>query len=73
MVNPVYLVKKGTMRMPKAATLMLRNLAANHFKMLWPEPWVDRAGRARGNWLGILHLVSGKCEPGKILHIKSRS
>jgi hypothetical protein len=68
-VNPVYLVQKGTMRPAKAAKLMAKNLLANHVRSVRPEPFIDRTGRARGNWLGLLHLLSGKSDPGAILRL----
>jgi GT2 family glycosyltransferase len=68
-VNPVYLVNKGTMRPAKALKLMVKNLAANHVKSIRPEAFIDRAGRMRGNWLGLLHLLSGKSDPGAILRL----
>jgi GT2 family glycosyltransferase len=66
-VNPVYLVRKGTMSPAKAALLMARNLAANHFKAIAPEPWIDRRGRVRGNWRGIAHVLRGQIDPAAIL------
>ncbi len=62
-INPVYLIRKGTMTPRKALTLMSRNFIANHTKVFWPEPYVDRLGRLRGNWIGILHLLRGKIDP----------
>ncbi|MDE2318286.1 MAG: glycosyltransferase family 2 protein [Rhodospirillales bacterium] len=62
-VNPVYLAAKGTMTKRKAASLILRNLIANHVKSLWPEPYIDRMGRLRGNWDGILHILRGNLDP----------
>jgi GT2 family glycosyltransferase len=67
MVNPVYLVRKGTMSLPKAAGLILRNFLANHVKALAPEPFVDRRGRVRGNWRGIRHMLCGRVDPTEIL------
>ncbi len=51
-VNPVYLVRKGTMTPSKAWALVRRNFVANHVKLLRPEPYVDRWGRLQGNWAG---------------------
>lgn len=68
-VNPLYLVKKGTMRWGHAARLILANLIANHVKALAPEGHVDRLGRVRGNWLGLAHVIAGRMEPLKILDI----
>jgi GT2 family glycosyltransferase len=68
-VNPAYLVRKGAMTYQKAATLMLRNFIANHSKILWPEPFIDRRGRAVGNWRGVQHLLSGRADPKDILRL----
>jgi hypothetical protein len=65
-VNPIYLAKKGTMRPAKALKLMAKNFLANHVKAVRPEAFIDRAGRMRGNWIGLLHLLSGKSDPGAI-------
>jgi len=67
MVNPVYLVRKGTMRLDVAAHLMIKNFLANHVKVLAPEPFIDRRGRVRGNWRGLKHLLRGHVDPTEIL------
>lgn len=64
--NPLYLWRKGTMPRAKALRLMLRNLATNHARTLWPEPWVDRVGRVRGNWLGFADALRGRLTPERI-------
>jgi len=69
MVNPVYLVRKGTMRPGKAARLMAKNMIANHVGLIRPEPFIDRAGRSKGNWLGLLAIISGRCDPLHALHL----
>jgi GT2 family glycosyltransferase len=66
MVNPVYLVRKGTMRAGHAARIMSRNLIANHLRALAPEPHIDRRGRLVGNWRGLLHLAAGRIDPERI-------
>jgi len=71
-VNPVYLARKGTISWREAARQMAKNFIANHVKLLRPEPWVDRAGRARGNWLGLISLLSGKSDPTKVLALPVR-
>jgi len=48
-VNPVYLVRKGTVPRDFAYKLMLRNIAANVLKSVSPEAYVDRRGRLKGN------------------------
>lgn len=67
MVNPWYLVRKGSMRPRFALKLALRNLAANHLRARRPEPWIDRAARARGNRLGLFDILRGRADPERIL------
>ena len=68
-VNPIYLHRKRTITAPHSATLILRNMAANHAKALAPEPYVDRWGRVKGNWLAIKDVLSGNVEPQRILSL----
>ncbi|GAM05788.1 glycosyltransferase family 2 protein [Novosphingobium sp. MBES04] len=65
-INPCYLVHKGTMPLGFALRLVLGNLMANHVKILRPEPWVDRRGRAWGNWIGLFDLIRGRLTPERI-------
>lgn len=69
-VNPVYLARKGTMPVSFAADLIFRNLAANLTKSLFPEPYVDRRGRLKGNLIGAAHLITGRIEPEYVLELK---
>lgn len=68
-VNPVYLARKGTMDARYARKIILRNVAANHWHAFRPEPWVDRLGRVRGNWLGMVDLLRGRVRPERILEL----
>jgi len=65
-INPLYLVGKGTMPLGFALKLMSRNVLANHGKILFPEPWVDRLGRTKGNWIGLFDAVRGRLTPERI-------
>jgi GT2 family glycosyltransferase len=65
-INPLYLAGKGTMRTSFALRIIMGNLVANHARALSPEPWVDRAGRVRGNWLGLFDAVRGRLTPERI-------
>ncbi len=65
-INPAYLYKKGTMRLGFALKSIGRNFVSNHVKMFNPEPWVDRKGRVKGNWLGMLDLVRGRLTPERV-------
>lgn len=68
-INPAYLVRKGTMRRNFAVKMTVRNVIANHLKCLRPEPWVDRWGRVKGNWIGLSDLVRGNLTPERIEHL----
>lgn len=65
--NPVYLSRKGTMSRKLALSHMTRNVIANHVKILRPEPWVDRRGRAWGNRTALLDVIRGRVTPERIL------
>jgi len=65
-VNPAYLAAKGTMPIAFALRLMSGNFIANHIKMFRPEPWVDRFGRAKGNWAGLFDVLRGRLTPERI-------
>lgn len=65
-INPLYLVSKGTMTPRYALRLMLGNILMNHARMLVPEPWVDRLGRAKGNWIGFFDALRGRLTPERI-------
>lgn len=66
-VNIVYLMRKGSMPFKKGIALLLRNMLANHGRVLWPEPWVDRKGRIVGNWQAVKDCLVGRVEPERIL------
>jgi len=69
-VNPCYLYMKGTMPGREAARLLMRPLLKNMIKAFWPEPYIDRRGRVRGNFLGITYMLSGRVDPSMILKLK---
>jgi GT2 family glycosyltransferase len=67
--NPIYMVRKGSMTFNYACPQVLRNLAKNLARAAWPEPWVDRRGRLKGNLLGLRDLVSNRLDPMNILSL----
>jgi GT2 family glycosyltransferase len=67
--NPVYLIAKGTMSWRHAGKLMWRNLAANSVRCLYPEPWIDRKGRLKGNVLALIDMALGRISPLRILKL----
>ncbi len=68
-VNPLYLIRKGTVPAAFALPLMGRNIAANLVRSMWPESYIDRRGRLRGNLIAIAHVLSGRIEPEYILKL----
>jgi hypothetical protein len=68
--NPIYLYLKGTVSARKMLVLILRNLAINHLKTPFPEPYVDRWGRVQGNWLALGDLLTGRLHPQRILQME---
>jgi GT2 family glycosyltransferase len=66
-VNPAYLIRKGTVSPKYGLKLLCRNLAANLVRSVRPEPHIDRRGRLQGNLLGLGHLAMGRVEPERIL------
>jgi len=67
--NPIYLIRKGTMSWNHAGMLMWRNIAANLVRSFYPEPWIDRKGRLKGNILALLDMVIGRISPRRILQL----
>ncbi|MEL7447480.1 MAG: glycosyltransferase [Pseudomonadota bacterium] len=66
MVNPVYISRKGALPRKMLYNLLYRNLTANVVKSVRPEPYIDRAGRLKGNMLGLWDILRGKEDPEKI-------
>jgi len=66
-VNPLYLLGKGTG--PRAAMFsnIFRNLAMNHARSIVPELYIDRRGRLKGNWRAIADVLRGRVRPERIL------
>jgi GT2 family glycosyltransferase len=62
-INPLFIFKKGNMSLRRAAFLIGKNIAANAAKSLFPERYIDRWGRLKGNMIGLVHAVLGKLDP----------
>jgi GT2 family glycosyltransferase len=67
--NPVYLIRKGSMSWRHAYKLMWRNIASNLARGLFPEPWIDRKGRLKGNFIALSDILRGRASPGRILQL----
>lgn len=72
MVNPLYLVKKGTMKPLDACSTGLRALAANTVGSLLPNSRIDRRGRLQGNLIAFKDIVTGRWAPEKAATFGSR-
>jgi len=68
-VNPLYMVRKGTLARGRAYRQIARNIAANAMKTFRPEPWVDRRGRLIGNLRGAIDAARGKLDPRRVLQL----
>ncbi|MBN9006611.1 MAG: glucosyll transferase family 2 [Rhizobiales bacterium] len=68
--NPIYLIRKGSMPRRFASRIIWRNVAANLLRSAYPEPWIDRRGRLKGNLLALLDVIKGRISPGRILHMR---
>jgi hypothetical protein len=68
-INPLFIFKKGNMSFRRAAFLIGKNLAANAAKSVFPERYIDRWGRLKGNMIGLWHALSGKLDPSHALKL----
>lgn len=64
--NPWYLIRKGTMRTPRALRFVTRHLLSNTVRGLRSNPGIDYRGRLRGNLLAMADLLRGRCHPRRI-------
>lgn len=67
--NPLYLVGKGTLDARRALRMATKNILANAAKSLRPEPYVDRAGRLKGNLIALADIARGRSDPRRILEL----
>ncbi len=68
--NPIYLTRKRCGYPAKRALEHIaRNMASNVFRSPWPEPFVDRVGRLRGNLLALRDLATGRIGPERVLEL----
>jgi len=66
-VNPIYLMRKGSFPWNHAIPSAARHCLINLLRSVRPEPEVDRWGRFRGNMRGLLDLARGRAHPARIL------
>ncbi|WP_448034139.1 glycosyltransferase family 2 protein [Bradyrhizobium liaoningense] len=63
LVNPWYLVHKGTMTLREAVQTMLFAVMKNAIESIRPTSKIDRRGRLKGNIIAIKDLVLGRWAP----------
>ena len=68
--NPVYMLRKGSLSFDYAMRQLGRNVIKNVARAAWPEPWVDRRGRLKGNFIALVDLLRGRIEPDRIQDLK---
>ena len=62
-INPIYMLRKGTITQAQVINHLFRNIASNVVLSALPEKFVDSRGRLRGNIRALADLLSGKIEP----------
>jgi hypothetical protein len=67
--NPLYLIRKGTMPKRKAYKFIAKHLIANTLKSLINHPQVDYPGRLKGNVRAVIDLLSGRCDPRRVIDL----
>ena len=67
--NAIHFWRKGTLSTGRMLSLVLRPVLANLFKLVRPEPWIDRSGRMRGNLIALGDLARGRLDPQRILNL----
>ncbi len=69
-VNPIYMLHKGTMTVGQVAGQLFRNIMSNVARAVRPEPFIDRRGRLRGNLRGFADVLRGRLEPERAAAIR---
>jgi GT2 family glycosyltransferase len=68
--NPIYLSRKRRgYNFNRAMGHIVCNMTMNVLRSLWPEPYIDRRGRLRGNFVAMRDLLGGKLAPERILDL----
>lgn len=70
-VNPIYMMIKGTMSLKRVITHIGGNMLSNFARAARPEPFVDRRGRVRGNVIAIFDVLRGKIQPERAATLSS--
>jgi glycosyltransferase involved in cell wall biosynthesis len=68
-INPIYMMGKGTMSLIGGTKQISKNIASNVGRLFWPEPFIDRRGRVKGNLLAFADIARGRLEPERAANI----
>ncbi len=69
MVNPWYLMKKGSMKPLDACGYIVRWLSSNALGIIFRNSTIDRWGRLKGNMIGIKDIMLGRWAPERITEL----
>ncbi|KAA0109068.1 glycosyltransferase [Methylobacterium sp. P1-11] len=72
-VNPLYMLQKGTMTLTQVIGQISRNVFSNVARFPAPEPFIDRRGRLRGNLRGARDVLLGRLEPERAQQIRRKA
>ncbi len=67
--NPIYLARKGVYPWRRVARDLSRHMLVNCLKSIWPESFIDRRGRMRGNLRAFGDLARGQLRPERVLSL----
>jgi GT2 family glycosyltransferase len=68
--NPIYLSRQRRgYPLGRAVVHIARNMAMNTLRAAWPEPFIDRRGRLRGNVRAMADMLAGTLAPERILDL----
>lgn len=62
-INPLYLIRKGSMPLGFGLHVLVRAVLANLVGVITADDHVDRIGRLEGNMLAIEYLIKGQLRP----------
>lgn len=67
--NSMYLIRKGTAPKRPMYENIAKYLVVNTIRSVWPEPFIDRRGRLKGNIVGLMDIMRGRSRPDRILDL----
>jgi GT2 family glycosyltransferase len=65
-INPIYIARGGAYHWNRALRSVGRHILMNLLRSPWPEPWIDRRGRLKGNLLALADVLRGRIDPARV-------